>query len=139
MRAVLAWIAVAVGLTGSFGCSADTHHRHTGGTDDAGLPDLEPDEDGDNISDRWEGRPDGVDTNGDGEQDYVDADSDGDGITDAIEGGVARAGLEPRDTDGDGVYDFRDDDSDANGIADATEGGADLDGDGLYDAADPDN
>ena len=97
------------------------------------------DADGDCISDAHEGRSAGVDTDHDGQPDYLDIDSDGDGVQDSYEGGRAACAEAPRDSDGDGTPDFRETDSDGNGIPDATEGVGDTDGDGVRDLADDDN
>lgn len=105
---------------------------------DASL-DADPrDADGDGILDSFEGRSDGVDTDGDGTPDYLDLDSDDDGIDDATEAGAVR-GVAPIDTDGDGTPDYRDTDSDGNGVPDVREGALDLDGDGVANASDLDN
>jgi len=72
------------------------------------------DADGDGIPDVVEcpnGFPDDcVDTNGDGEPDYLDDDSDGDGVPDAEEGST--------DFDNDGKPNYLDDDSDGDGVPD---------------------
>ena len=87
------------------------------------------DSDGDGILDKTDGI--GVDTDGDGLENYLDLDSDNDGITDAEEGSI--------DTDGDAVPDRLDPDSDNDGIFDAIESGAspalDTDNDGRLDGA----
>jgi hypothetical protein len=113
----------------------------------AGAPDAGPpvdaipqtDSDGDTIGDDDEGRPAGLDSDGDGTADYLDADSDGDGLTDALEAGDALVGTAPIDSDRDGSADFRDTDSDGNGRADAVDGSGDVDGDGRADFADLDD
>ena len=110
-----------------------------GGSSADGAAPLEPDADGDGISDRLEGAAEGVDTDGDGIPDYQDGDSDGDGKLDRIEGRTAYSGQEPVDSDGDGTPDFRDLDSDDNGIPDADEPDDDSDGDGLPDFQDGDD
>jgi outer membrane protein OmpA-like peptidoglycan-associated protein len=106
-------------------------------TDADGIPDVfdgldglvdDLDSDGDGLADADEGL---VDTDGDGQADFLDEDSDGDGLTDATEGDV--------DTDGDGVVDALDDDSDGDGWSDVLEGGDDTDGDGVSDATDTDS
>ncbi len=74
---------------------------------------------------------DAVDTDGDGQADYLDTDSDNDGISDQQEGRT--------DSDQDGLPDYRDRDSDNDGILDATEGSADNDGDGFSNAIDTDS
>ena len=60
-------------------------------TDGDGIPNyLDPDSDGDGISDAEEKGPDGADprdTDGDTIPDYLDSDSDGDGISDKAEKG----------------------------------------------------
>lgn len=111
------------------------------GSDEAdGSGDL----DGDGISDRDEGRADGIDTDKDGVPDYRDLDSDGDGIADADEAGDRDLGTPARDTDGDGTPDFRDLDSDGDGITDSDELGpkfeiVDTDNDGTPDFLDRDS
>ncbi|MBX3251987.1 MAG: VWA domain-containing protein [Myxococcales bacterium] len=109
--------------------------RVDGDTDTPPLNDA----DGDGISDEWEGRSLGTDTDGDGIPDYLDLDSDNDGIPDSVE--RVRGGNEtpPIDSDGDGIYDFRDLDSDNNGMPDEIEGTADADGDGTPDYRDLDD
>jgi hypothetical protein len=81
----------------------------------------ESDGDGDTISDADEGSTEGVDTDGDGTEDYLDLDSDDDGIPDDVEAGDADLETAPRDTDVDGTADFRDTDSDGDGLTDADE------------------
>jgi len=142
MRRVLTWVVVGA-LAGVVGCAPDKGHTTSrdsgpGGGTDGGMTDVR-DEDGDGISDAWEGRADNTDTDGDGTPDYLDLDSDGDGVPDSAEANVHSPGGEPADSDGDGIYDFRDDDSDGNGILDSVEGGGDLDGDGIVDSSDIDN
>ncbi|MDP3277752.1 MAG: DUF642 domain-containing protein, partial [Deltaproteobacteria bacterium] len=72
----------------------------------------------------------GLDSDGDGVLDAMDADSDNDGIPDIIEGNGRDASL---DTDGDGIPDYRD--RDFAGFVDANMDGVDdrvdLDGDGI--------
>jgi len=106
---------------------------------DGGTPPA-TDEDGDGIEDHFEGRDAGIDTDGDGTPDYLDADSDGDGIPDAEERGTVSPEA-PLDSDGDGIPDFQDRDSDGDGIDDAREGGptVDTDGDGRPDYLDRDS
>ncbi|MDO6518811.1 gliding motility-associated C-terminal domain-containing protein [Zobellia uliginosa] len=102
---------------------------------------------------------DPIDTDGDGNPDYLDLDADNDGITDTLEaGGIDADGdgavdgfvdadgngvadsvdttpLPDEDSDGDGVLDRLDLDSDNDGIPDVTEaGGIDGDGDGIVDS-----
>ena len=72
-----------------------------------------------------------IDTDLDGNPDYLDTDSDNDGISDKIEGVV--------DTDADGTGDWRDLDSDADGILDKIEGTVDTDADGTSDWRDLDS
>ncbi|MDA1181976.1 MAG: gliding motility-associated C-terminal domain-containing protein, partial [Bacteroidetes bacterium] len=72
-----------------------------------------------------------IDTDSDGNPDYLDTDSDNDGISDSIEGTV--------DTDADGTGDWRDLDSDADGILDSIEGTVDTDADGTGDWRDLDS
>ena len=139
MRGVLAWVVVAGLLAPAVGCSPDGDGGPRDAGRDTGVVDVDPDEDGDNISDLWEGRPESVDTDGDGTPDYLDSDSDADGIPDEIEGGQLASGPEPVDSDGDGTPDYRDLDSDGNGLDDLTEGFGDTDGDRVHDAADFDN
>ena len=119
-------------------------------TDDDLLRDL----DGDKIPDVVE---DCIDTDGDGQGNFVDTDSDGDGISDSDEAGDADPSTPPVDTDGDGQPDYIDTDSDGDGVLDGTDncrlvvnadqkdgdgngvGNAcenDMDGDGWRDSAD---
>ncbi|MBU2975789.1 gliding motility-associated C-terminal domain-containing protein [Zobellia sp. B3R18] len=101
---------------------------------------------------------DPIDTDGDGNPDYLDLDADNDGITDTLEaGGVDADGdgavdgfadadgngvadsvdatpLPDEDSDNDGILDRLDLDSDNDGITDTTEaGGIDGDSDGIID------
>jgi len=142
MRRILAWTD-AVALPLGVGCQPDSGggppRRDSGTTDDAGVGPAAPDEDGDGCSDRWEGREDGTDSDGDGTPDYLDDDSDADGVADALECNTRVSGDEPADTDADGTHDFRDDDSDGNGIPDSTEGDTETDTDGDPDFRDTDN
>jgi hypothetical protein len=127
-----------VTVTAACGDDAGSPRRRPVTMTDGGVADASfPDEDGDGISDAFEGRSDDVDTDGDGTPDYRDADSDDDGIPDFVEGGVI--GGVPADTDGDGTYDFRDLDSDGNGIPDFVEGAEDLDNDTQPNSRDLDN
>ncbi len=126
---LLAW---ALAACGSHGAGGDVGED---GADDAlvdaaveppdetetGPPPGETDGDGDTISDADEGSTEGVDTDGDGIEDYLDPDSDDDGIPDDVEAGDADLETPPRDTDGDGTADFRDGDSDDDGLTDADE------------------
>ncbi|WP_165749778.1 gliding motility-associated C-terminal domain-containing protein [Cellulophaga sp. Z1A5H] len=101
---------------------------------------------------------DPIDTDGDGNPDYLDLDADNDGITDTLEAGgedidgdgaidgfvdadgngvadsVDTTPLPDEDSDNDGILDRLDLDSDNDGITDTTEaGGMDGDGDGIID------
>jgi gliding motility-associated-like protein len=157
-------------------------------TDGEGLPDyhdLDSDQDGipdvyeagqndndhngkvDNYTDAndngWDDNAEGdviVDTDKEGEFDYLDLDSDNDGIKDVIEAGFVDnnndsiiddftdldidgwddnvQGRSIPDSDGDGISDFRDDDSDGDGIPDSEEYGNDCDNDGIDNAIDAD-
>ncbi len=125
----------------AFGCGSDASSsdagKTTGGNDTPGENGNEggndkspecsvPDEDGDTISDEFEGRAENIDTDKDGIPDYRDDDSDNDGIPDKIEAGTnGCSGSEPGDADGDGIPDFQDTDSDRNGILDKDEVGPD--------------
>ena len=80
-----------------------------------------------------------LDTDMDGEPDYLDLDTDNDGIPDTVEAGDADVLTYPVDSDLDGIADFMDLDSDANCLGDGGEGSADGDGDGLGDYTDKDN
>ena len=107
---------------------------------------IEPDEDGDTISDEHEGRAEERDTDGDGTPDYKDEDSDGDTIPDKVEARNGEcSGETPEDMDNDGLPNYLDDDSDDNGIPDSAEAGADptnpvdTDGDGTPDFVSDDN
>jgi hypothetical protein len=126
-----------VTVTAACGDSRADPRRRPVAMTDGGPPTGVPDEDGDGISDDYEGRSDETDTDGDGTPDYRDRDSDDDGVPDADEGGVL--GGVPADTDGDGTYDFRDLDSDGNGIPDFVEGAEDLDNDTQPNSRDLDN
>lgn len=120
---------------------------------------LDDDSDNDGIPDAWEGKNkcatcttsidnhgDGwddrgqnspvIDTDLDGQPDYLDQDSDNDGIPDRVELGA--------DIDGDSIPNFRDLDSDNDGIPDTLEAGnfehpRDTDSDGLADFEDVDS
>ncbi|MHA8059382.1 T9SS type B sorting domain-containing protein [Aquirufa nivalisilvae] len=120
---------------------------------------LDDDSDNDGIPDAWEGKNkcatcttsidnhgDGwddrgqntpvIDTDLDGQPDYLDQDSDNDGIPDRVELGA--------DIDGDSIPNFRDLDSDNDGIPDTLEAGnfehpRDTDLDGLADFEDVDS
>jgi hypothetical protein len=131
-------LALSILLVASVSACSDSTRPSRPTPRDGGPVTGFPDEDGDGISDTWEGRTDNVDTDGDGTPDYLDSDSDDDGIPDSIEGGTVADG-EPLDTDADGIYDFRDDDSDGNGVPDAIEGGDDADGDRQPNSRDLDN
>lgn len=134
-------IAGSGGIGGAAGASG------SGGT--GGVATCDPDADGDNILDEFEGRDSNRDSDGDGTPDYLDTDSDDDGIPDLFEGDPS--GCDAPDSDGDGSPNYLDEDSDDNGIPDADElypdGSAydpnkppgDADGDGLPDAYDDDN
>ncbi|WP_324028158.1 gliding motility-associated C-terminal domain-containing protein [Maribacter sp. BPC-D8] len=101
---------------------------------------------------------DPIDTDGDGNPDYLDLDADNDGITDTLEAGgedidgdgavdgfvdadgngvadsVDTTPLPDEDSDNDGIVDRLDLDSDNDGITDTIEaGGMDGDGDGIID------
>ncbi len=101
---------------------------------------------------------DPIDTDGDGNPDYLDLDADNDGITDTLEAGgedadgdgavdsfvdadgngvadsVDTTPLPDEDSDNDGILDRLDLDSDNDGITDTIEaGGIDGDGDGIID------
>ncbi len=91
------------------------------------------DTDGDNLYDAEEGAFSDVDTDGDGDLDYVDWDSDDDFIPDMDEAGDDDPDTPAQDWDGDGTPDFQDFDSDNDGIADVTEYGVDADGNGVGD------
>ncbi|MFT4625112.1 MAG: hypothetical protein ACI8PZ_003778 [Myxococcota bacterium] len=99
-------------------------------TDGATVPSDEPGQ----IS-----QGDSLDTDLDGEPDYLDLDTDNDGIPDSIEAGDADVLTFPVDSDLDGLADFMDLDSDGNCLGDGTEGAQDSDGDGLGDFTDRDN
>ncbi|MHA8099958.1 gliding motility-associated C-terminal domain-containing protein [Aquirufa aurantiipilula] len=121
---------------------------------------LDDDSDNDGIPDAWEGKNkcatcqslqdengDGwddrgqymavIDTDQDGQPDFLDADSDNDILPDRVELGA--------DFDGDGMANFRDLDSDNDGILDQMEVGSDVyhprdsDRDGLADFEDADS
>lgn len=107
-----------------------------------------------------------LDSDGDGNANYLDIDTDNDGILDTVEADLVVANdmdgdgindvfdvdvsggadanndgvdddVSPTNTDGDGVADYRDLDTDNDGLFDVVEaGGADVDDDGLIDGAD---
>jgi hypothetical protein len=93
-------------------------------TDADGMPDyLDPDADGDGVSDALEAgdamiTTPPIDTDADGTPDFRDLDADGNGVTDAIEGG--------EDLDADGRPNARDRDNDGDGLLDTAEIGGDL-------------
>jgi hypothetical protein len=97
------------------------------------------DADGDGISDIDEGRATSIDTDRDGNPDYLDDDSDADGIPDYREAGDVDLATAPLDSDGDGQANFRDTDSDANGRDDGLDGVNDVDNDDFPDFADLDD
>ncbi len=87
-----------------------------------------------------------IDTDGDGQPDFLDLDADNDGIPDVLEAGLADSNGDghadggqaptnaPRDTDASGRPDYVDLDSDNDGIPDLIEaGGADSDKNGRVD------
>jgi hypothetical protein len=84
-------------------------------------PSVNPDVDGDSISNVDEGIAANTNTDGDAFADYRDLDSDGDGLADAEEAGDADLATAPVDTDGDGTPDFQDLDSDGDGLDDSDE------------------
>lgn len=94
-----------------------------------------------------------VDSDADGQVDYLDIDSDNDGIPDRVEAvvvAVVERSVRPVDLDGDGIPDYLDEDSDndtlydrweghdanLDGVADRVALGSDHDQDGLDDAFD---
>lgn len=84
----------------------------------AGTDRLNPDSDGDTVSDG----DDGVgDADGDGTINALDTDSDGDGYGDAVEAGDGDWQTVPVDSDFDGISDLRDLDSEQDGLPDAQE------------------
>ncbi len=83
-----------------------------------GTDPLDPDTDGDTVSDGDEGIGD---PDGDTIISALDLDSDGDGIPDSVEAGDADWQTLPIDTDFDGVPDIFDLDSDSDGLPDAQE------------------
>ena len=97
------------------------------------------DSDDDGISDLDENRAERLDTDGDGQPDYLDDDSDGDGVKDRAEAGDGDTETKPSDADMDGIPDFRDRDSDNNGIEDGDESQEDTDQNGLLDLFDIDD
>jgi hypothetical protein len=87
------------------------------------MPDfLDPDGNGDGISDSEQNG----DTDGDSRPDWQDFDIDGDGLDNGIEFGTGATAV---DTDGDGTADVLDTDSDGDTILDAHEGDRDPDRD----------
>jgi hypothetical protein len=83
-----------------------------------GTNPLNPDSDGDTISDGDEGV---LDADGDTFIDALDTDSDDDGHLDSAEAGDANWQTLPVDTDFDGIPDFRDLDSEQDGLPDLQE------------------
>ena len=131
------FIAAPLTLALAYGCGGDGEPGTPTGTPTAS--ESVADADGDGISDADEGKAGSLDTDGDGNPDYLDEDSDDDGIPDSVEGGDGDLNTAPVDSDDDGTPDFQDLDSDDNGIVDAIEGADDLDSDGTGDYADLDN
>lgn len=83
------------------GIPDDEENSGNSDIDGDGIPNhVDPDDDGDGISDIVEGTGD---LDGDGIPNYLDEDSDGDGINDSVEADV--------DSDGDGILDYLDSDS----------------------------
>jgi hypothetical protein len=100
--------------------------------------------DGDGVPDKVEAGDDKlytppVDSDSDGQPDYLDTDSDNDSIEDGIEefGDANGDGIPDPDADGDGTPNRLDDDSDGDGILDIVEGTGDSDGDGIMNFLDP--
>ena len=132
-------------------------------SDDDGVSDLieggsDPavvDTDGDGVYDDDVGATTGagvtpLNTDTEGNPDFLDLDSDNDGLSDVLESGgadtdgdgVINAGepltIAPLDTDNDGTPDHQELDSDNDGLSDVLEsGGADADGDGEINAGEP--
>jgi cysteine-rich repeat protein len=100
---------------------------------------TDQDSDNDTISNGDEGRTSGVDTDTDGELDFLDSDSDNDTIPDSIEAGDSDLNTPPVDSDNDEIPDFRDTDSDNDNIPDIIETSEDLDGDGIPNYLDDDS
>ncbi|MDN3620479.1 Ig-like domain-containing protein, partial [Polaribacter undariae] len=114
-------------------------------TDNDGIPNsLDLDSDNDSISDLIEAG--GIDTNGDGLVDNINADgtlindTNGNGLDDLYDADVAGGNnLENTDTDGDGIPNSIDLDSDNDGILDIIEaGGTDANRDGKVDTINAD-
>ena len=127
-RSLVAWVL----LLGACGGSGRGEEEET-------IPVIFPDEDGDTIMDLHEGRAEEVDSDLDGDPDYLDLDSDGDTVIDALEAGDSDPATFPIDTDVDGLADYLDLDSDGNCLPDEAEGGEDLDDDSHPAASDPDD
>ncbi len=95
---------------------------------DGAIDALDPDSDGDNISDAYEfvnhlGAISGCpgDTDCDGDEDWIDTDSDGDGVPDADEAGDGDIATDPKNSELPtpvGEPDYLDVDSDDDGICD---------------------
>ncbi|MFK7992663.1 MAG: OmpA family protein [Granulosicoccus sp.] len=103
--------------------------------DSNGLADNFLDVNADGMDDSYFSVPlELVDTDSDGDKDYVDLDSDNDGQFD-----IARSGLVDADVDGDGRVDISGDNN-ANGVADYADvtitNGVDSDSDGIDDRVD---
>ncbi|MEQ9325173.1 MAG: hypothetical protein RIF41_38765, partial [Polyangiaceae bacterium] len=82
----------------AYGCGGEGEPGTPTGTPTAS--DAVGDADGDGISDADEGKAANVDTDGDGNPDYLDLDSDDDGIDDSVEGGDGDLNTAPVDSDG---------------------------------------
>ncbi len=137
-QAILAlWLTV--GLLAACGPSNSTPGQNNNENGNNTNPGCIGDADEDGICDEFEGADTLVDTDGDGEPDYLDLDSDNDGIADSIEKGNIDPGMYPVDSDADGSPDFIDTDSDNNGLSDSVDGPADLDGNGVGNYADMDD
>ncbi|MBK6697494.1 MAG: hypothetical protein IPG50_35710 [Myxococcales bacterium] len=111
-------------------------------TDGDGIPDYRDlDSDNDGLNDVIEAG--GVDANGNGRIDPLDAvpDANGNGLVDRVDAAEGGAALPRPDTDGDGRPNFRDLDSDNDGWSDLSEGGSggtDANKDGVVDGPDTD-
>jgi hypothetical protein len=120
-------------------CSPTVTPDDSGPDDDEGISGS--DQDGDCISDTYEGYLEERDTDRDGTPDYEDLDSDDDGIPDRDESlDVECEGIAPpADSDEDGTPNYVDVDSDENGLPDREDGTGDTDDDGTADYVDRDD
>jgi len=123
---LLSWTAVPL-LAFSLSCGGGSKDDDVDPRGPNALCDPDRDDDGDCLSNGFEGcgKATPTDTDGDSIPDWADLDSDDDGIPDEVE--VLNC-TSPVDTDGDGKPNYLDPDSDNDGLTDGQE---DRNGDGL--------